>query len=133
MDVRRVMPHVRSQDFDRSRDFYVGILGLEEVMDMGFIVTLASTSNPTAQVSMVARDESAGPQPAITVEVGDVDAVHAEAVRRGLQIVHPLTDEAWGVRRFFVLDPDGTVVNVMSHAQQSPAQGGSPRIGPAGT
>lgn len=115
MDVRRVMPHVRSQDLDGSREFYVGVLGLEEVMDMGRIVTFASTSNPTAQVSLVTRDESSEAQPAITVEVADVDAVHAEAVRRGMRVVYALTDEAWGVRRFFVLDPDGTVVNVMHH------------------
>jgi uncharacterized glyoxalase superfamily protein PhnB len=47
--------------------------------------------------------------------VGDVDAVHADAVRRGLRIVYPLSDEPWGVRRFFVVDPDGVVINVMSH------------------
>lgn len=115
VEVRRVMPHVRSEDFDRSREFYVGVLGLEEVMDMGRIATFASTSNPTAQVSVVTRDEASEAQPAITVEVGDVDAVHAEALRRGMRVVYPLTDEAWGVRRCFVLDPDGTVVNVMSH------------------
>ncbi len=32
-----------------------------------------------------------------------------------VDIVHPLTDEAWGVRRFFVRDPDGHVINVLSH------------------
>jgi uncharacterized glyoxalase superfamily protein PhnB len=51
----------------------------------------------------------------ISVEVADVDAVHAEAVRRGLEIVYPLTDESWGVRRFFVIDPNRVVLNVMSH------------------
>ena len=49
------------------------------------------------------------------MEVDDVDAVHAKAVADGLEIVHPLTDETWGVRRFFVRDPDGLVVNVLSH------------------
>jgi len=47
--------------------------------------------------------------------VDDVDAVHAEAIRRGLDVVHPLTDEPWGVRRFFVRDPNGHVVNILSH------------------
>jgi uncharacterized glyoxalase superfamily protein PhnB len=53
--------------------------------------------------------------PQISVEVADVDAVHAEALRRGLELVHPLTDEPWGVRRFFVKDPNGVVLNVVSH------------------
>jgi uncharacterized glyoxalase superfamily protein PhnB len=81
-------------------------------MDMDRIVTFVSPTNPTAQVSIVALDGSSDVQPVITVEVGDVDTVHAEAVDRGLPIVHPLTDESWGVRRFFVTDPNGAVLNV---------------------
>jgi catechol 2,3-dioxygenase-like lactoylglutathione lyase family enzyme len=57
--------------------------------------------------------------PAVSIEVDDVDAVHAEAVRRGLRVVHPLTDEPWGVRRFFVEDPDGHVINVLTHRGQA--------------
>jgi predicted enzyme related to lactoylglutathione lyase len=49
------------------------------------------------------------------VEVDDVDGAHAAAVSAGLRIVHPLTDEEWGVRRFFFEDPSGNVVNVLSH------------------
>jgi uncharacterized glyoxalase superfamily protein PhnB len=74
-----------------------------------------SPSNPTAQLSVLRQDASAPVVPQVTVEVADVDAVHAEAVRRGLAIVHPLTDEPWGVRRFFVKDPNGVVLNVASH------------------
>jgi uncharacterized glyoxalase superfamily protein PhnB len=58
------------------------------------------------------------PSPRLGVDVGEpeaVDAAHAEAVRRGLRVVYPLTDEPWGVRRFFVEDPSGTVVNVLAH------------------
>lgn len=112
--IRRAMPHVPSADADASRSFYIDVLGFEEVMDMGWIVTFASATNSTAQISLAVGDQH--PVRAdITVEVDDVDAVHAEAQRRGLTIVHPLTDEDWGVRRFFVTDPDGTIINVMSH------------------
>jgi catechol 2,3-dioxygenase-like lactoylglutathione lyase family enzyme len=58
------------------------------------------------------------PQPHFGIDVGDpaaVDAAHAELTRRGLRIVYPLTNEPWGVRRFFVEDPSGTVVNVLAH------------------
>jgi uncharacterized glyoxalase superfamily protein PhnB len=44
-----------------------------------------------------------------------VDAIHAEAERHGAEIVYPLTDEAWGVRRFLVRDPNGIVLNIMCH------------------
>ena len=52
----------------------------------------------------------------VSIEVDDVDAVHAAAERAGYEIVHPLTDEPWGVRRFFVRDPNGTVLNILSHS-----------------
>jgi uncharacterized glyoxalase superfamily protein PhnB len=84
---------------------------------MGWIMRIVSPSNPTAQVSVLREDASAPVVPQITVEVADVDAVHAEAVRRGLAIVHPLTDEPWGLRRFFVKDPNGVVLNVVSHLE----------------
>ena len=61
------------------------------------------------------RDASAPVVPAVSVQVDDVDAAHATALREGAEIVHPLTDEPWGVRRFFVRDPDGHVVNVLGH------------------
>ena len=33
----------------------------------------------------------------------------------GVEIVHPLTVETWGVHRFLFRAPDGTVVNVVEH------------------
>jgi catechol 2,3-dioxygenase-like lactoylglutathione lyase family enzyme len=115
MSIRRVVPNIASDKLDECRDFYAGLLGFQVAMDMGWIMTFVSPSNPTAQVSVLREDASAPVVPQVTVEVADVDAVHAEAVRRGLQIVHPLTDEPWGVRRFFVEDPNGVVLNVASH------------------
>ncbi|MFJ3705327.1 MULTISPECIES: VOC family protein [Streptomyces] len=114
MSVRRVMPDIRSDAMEESRDFY-GLLGFEEVMNQGWVMTLASTSNPTAQVTLMSHDRSAPVVPDMSVEVDDVDAVHAAMRESGADIVHPLQDEEWGVRRFFVRDPNGTVVNVLSH------------------
>jgi catechol 2,3-dioxygenase-like lactoylglutathione lyase family enzyme len=115
MSISRVVPNIASDQLDACRDFYAGLLGFRVAMDLGWIMTFASPSNPTAQVSVLREDASAPVVPQLTVEVADVDAVHAQAVRRGLAIVHPLTDEPWGVRRFFVKDPNGVVVNVASH------------------
>jgi predicted enzyme related to lactoylglutathione lyase len=115
MSIRRVVPNIVSDTPDESRSFYAGLFGFQVAMDMGWIITFVSPSNPTAQVSVVREDASAPVVPQITVEVADVDAIHAEAIRRGLDIVHPLTDEPWGVRRFFVKDPNGMVINVAAH------------------
>jgi predicted enzyme related to lactoylglutathione lyase len=114
MSVNRIVPDIKAKHLDASRQFYVEVLGLEVAMDMGFIVTLISPSNPTAQVSLMSADESSI-LPQISVEVTDVDVVHSRAVSRGFHVVYPLTNEPWGVRRFFVSDPSGTVINVMSH------------------
>ena len=115
MSVKRIVPDIKSKDLDASRQFYVDVLGLEVAMDMDFIVTLVSPSNPTAQVSLMRDDDSLAILPQMSIEVADVDDVHSRAVSRGLNIVYPLTNEPWGVRRFFVTDPSGTVINVLCH------------------
>jgi predicted enzyme related to lactoylglutathione lyase len=119
MSIRRVVPDIPSRDLGKSREFYEGFLGFELAMDMGWIMTFVSPANPTAQVSVVEDNpaQSGTPSVAMTVEVADVDAVYTRAVSRHLEIVYPLTNEPWGVRRFFVRDPNGTVINVMSHVE----------------
>ena len=95
------------------RDFFVGLLGFEVAMDIGWVVTLASPTNPSVQVNIISNDDMAAP--GISVGVDDVDAVHAKAVEQGFEIAYPIRDEEWGVRRFMLRDPSGTVVNVVSH------------------
>ncbi|WP_016906827.1 VOC family protein [Streptomyces xiaopingdaonensis] len=114
MTVRRAVPNVRSEAVQESREFY-GLLGFEEVMNHGWIMTLASPSQPAAQVGIMTDDKTAPVVPDMSVEVDDVDAAYAAVRAGGAEIVHPLQDEEWGVRRFFVHDPDGRVVNVLSH------------------
>ena len=115
MNIRRIVPNIKAADPHASKPFYEGVLGLDTAMDMGWIITFASPLNPTAQVSVVASDTRDEPHADISVEVADVDACHASAQRQGYSIVYPLTDEPWGVRRFFVRDPNGVIVNVVNH------------------
>jgi catechol 2,3-dioxygenase-like lactoylglutathione lyase family enzyme len=121
MTIRRVVPDIACDRLEESRKFYANVLGFQVAMDVpidrGRIVTLVSPSNPTAQISLLSGPASTSrhPDPTVTIEVADVDAVHARAVAAGVQIVYPLTAEPWGVRRFFLADPNGVVINVMSH------------------
>ncbi len=115
MGVRRVVPDLASQSLQAAKKFYGDVLGLRTVMDHGWIVTLADPDQPHAQLSLMTHDETAPVVPDVSVEVDDVDACYSAAVSAGAEIVHPLTDEPWGVRRFFVRDPDGHVINVLSH------------------
>ncbi|MFJ7771441.1 VOC family protein [Streptomyces sp. NPDC097107] len=117
MTIRRIVPNIQVEREERmrtSRDFY-GLLGFEEVMDMGWVTTLASPSNPTAQISLFTEERTAPLVPDLSVEVEDVDAVYAELSASGAEIVRELRNEEWGVRRFFVRDPNGRVVNVLTH------------------
>lgn len=115
MGIRRAMPNIAADDLAGSRDFYVGLFGFEVRGEFDGMVFLASPVNPTAQIRLFAADGQT-PRLFVTVEVADVDAVHAAAVARGLEIVEPLHDlERHAVRRFKVLDPDGVLLNVMTH------------------
>jgi catechol 2,3-dioxygenase-like lactoylglutathione lyase family enzyme len=121
MGIRRVVPDIESERFDESRAFYVDVLGFEVGMEMDWVMTFVSPTNPTAQVILISEDASAPVTPQMSVEVDDVDAVHAEAVRQGVEIVHPLTDERH--RRERPVPPvraDGT----LSQRGRSPAENG---------
>ncbi len=115
MAVKRIVPDFQAQDPTAGAGFYAEVLGLELVMDLGWVVTFAAPDNPAAQISVLRRDATAPVQPDVSVEVDDVDGAYAAAQRRGCEILHPLTDEPWGVRRFFVRDPTGKVLNVLGH------------------
>jgi uncharacterized glyoxalase superfamily protein PhnB len=111
--ISRAVPNIKSGRPAETRDFFVDLLGFEVAMDIGWVVTLASPSNPSVQVNIIGNDDPAAP--GISVEVADVDAVHAKAVEQGLEIAYPLRDEQWGVRRFMLREPSGMTVNVLSH------------------
>jgi catechol 2,3-dioxygenase-like lactoylglutathione lyase family enzyme len=111
--IDRAVPNIRSDRPAETRDFFVDLFGFEVAMDMGWVMTVASPDNPSVQITIVGGDDMAAP--GITIEVGDVDAVYATAVERGFEIAYKLRDEAWGVRRFMLRDPSGTMVNVLSH------------------
>jgi catechol 2,3-dioxygenase-like lactoylglutathione lyase family enzyme len=111
--IERAVPNISSDRPAETRDFFAKLLGFEVVMDLGWVVTVASPTNASAQVTIIGNEDPAAP--GISVEVDDVDAVHSRAVERGMEIAYPLRDEEWGVRRFMLREPSGTMVNVLSH------------------
>jgi catechol 2,3-dioxygenase-like lactoylglutathione lyase family enzyme len=115
MSVERVVADLTTRSLEHAKAFYERVLGLEPVMDHGWIITLANPDRPGTQISLATHDKTAPVVPNVSVQVDDVDAAYLAAVREGAEIVHPLSDEPWGVRRFFVRDPDGHVINVLSH------------------
>ena len=59
MAVTRIVPDLESRSPAEAAAFYVDVLGLEVVMDMGWIVTLAEPGNPKVQISLMSEDATA--------------------------------------------------------------------------
>jgi catechol 2,3-dioxygenase-like lactoylglutathione lyase family enzyme len=111
----RIIADLRVTDVDAAKGFYTDYLGLStEEFNMGWVARYTSPDTD-ANVQLVTRDAAAPEDPAISVHTKDVDGAYAEAQELGYEIVHPLTTEPWGVRRFFVRAPDGTVINIVGH------------------
>ena len=115
MRVSRIIADLRVADLAAAKDFYTDYLGLStEEFNLGWVARYTSPVTG-ANVQLLTHDASATEAPVISVLTDDVDGAYDEARRLDYEIVHPLTTEAWGVRRFFVRAPDGTVVNVVGH------------------
>jgi predicted enzyme related to lactoylglutathione lyase len=113
MDMHRAVPILTVSDLQATAAEYRRLLGLDVLMDQGWIVTMGSRDG--AQLSLITRDATAAQNPMASLDVDDVDAAYEQAVEDGVEIVHPLTEERWGVRRFFFRDSAGNIVNVLTH------------------
>ena len=45
----------------------------------------------------------------------NIDELYEKTKSNNYEITYPITNEEWGVRRFFVKDPNGALINLMSH------------------
>jgi catechol 2,3-dioxygenase-like lactoylglutathione lyase family enzyme len=115
MTVRRIVANVGTTDIARANAFYRDILDLRVVMDHGWIVTFAADTTMAPQISFATEGGSGTPVPKLSIEVDDVDEVCQRVVAHGLPLEYGPTDEPWGVRRFFVRDPFGQLVNILMH------------------
>ena len=115
MRVISVIADIPVADVGSARSFYADYLGLNvEEFNMGWVARYTSPETG-ANVQLLTSDATARENPVVTIKVDDVEAALEEARRRGYEIVHPLTTESWGVRRFFVRAPDGNAFNVVQH------------------
>lgn len=113
--VRRIVANIETPDIAAAKRFYQDVLGLDLLMDMGWIATYGSQDGMTIQVSFMAQGGSGTPVPDLSIEVDDIDEALASMRRAGFAIEYGPADEPWGVRRFFVRDPFGRLVNILSH------------------
>ncbi len=116
MKVKRIVTNIATDDVASAKRFYGEVLGLDVLMDMGWIVTYGSDEAMKLQLSVMTEGGSGTPVPDISIEVDDVDEALRRCQAAGIAIEYGPADEPWGVRRFFVRDPFGRLVNVLEHA-----------------
>jgi len=115
MKVRRIVSNVATSDVGRAAAFYRDVLGLELIMDLGWIQTYGSNSEMTIQVSVASEGGSGAAVPDISIEVDDLEEALARVRKARFPIEYGPTSEPWGVRRFYVRDPFGKLINILQH------------------
>jgi catechol 2,3-dioxygenase-like lactoylglutathione lyase family enzyme len=113
--VKRIVPNIATDRLDRAKAFYGDVLGLRIVMDLGWIVSFASESECAPQISFASNDGSGTRVPDLTIEVDNFGDIYERVCNARYKIEYGPADEPWGVRRFFVRDPFGGLVNIMTH------------------
>ncbi|MBB6501094.1 VOC family protein [Pedobacter cryoconitis] len=115
MKVKRVIANIASSEIAKAKLFYLDILEMDVLMDQGWITTYGSDEEMTVQISFASEGGSGTPVPDLSIEVDDVDTAFRLMKENNFKIEYGLTDEPWGVRRFYVRDPFGKLVNILAH------------------
>ncbi len=116
MNVKRIVANIAAQDIAAARRFYQDVLGLDLMMDHGWIATYGSRQTMSVQISVATEGGSGTPVPDLSIEVDDLDAALARMRQANITIEYGPADEPWGVRRFYVRDPFGKLLNILEHA-----------------
>jgi catechol 2,3-dioxygenase-like lactoylglutathione lyase family enzyme len=134
-------------DMDRSIAFYRDVFGWEQIFDERMegeaFETLTGVAGAAGQacgghigslrvelmhfnfIPPVPGSSGLGLR-VLSMEVADARAAHGELVARGIPVSGPPV-EVFGVRMFFVLDPDGQGIEMCEYVAGGPAWGGAYR------
>ena len=116
MKVRRIVANISTPDIAAARRFYGEALGLDLVMDHGWLATYGSAEQMGVQLSFASQGGSDTAVPDLSIEVDDLDVALRRMRLAGFIAEYGPVDEPWGVRRFYVRDPFGRLVNILAHA-----------------
>ncbi len=119
MKIKRIVSNLQTSSLDGADAFYKDILGLELIMDHGWIRTYGASSKVTIQVSFATEGGSGTPVPDLSSEVDEIETVLERVRNANIPIEYGAKSEAWGVRRFYVRDLFGKLVNILQHEQSA--------------
>ncbi len=115
MAILRIVPDLACENPAEMAAFYRAVFGLDPVMDHGWIVTSATGKSQNAQISFASEGGSGTDVPKLSIEVDDLDDTLARAQEHRAEVTYGPVTEPWGVRRFFMRDPEGTLLNILTH------------------
>jgi catechol 2,3-dioxygenase-like lactoylglutathione lyase family enzyme len=115
LKVTRIVCNIESQDLARAQQFYGDVLGLDLLMDLGWIRTYGAQGAKPVQISVLSEGGSGTPVPELSIEVDDIEEALRRMAAANMPIEYGPADEPWGVRRFYVRDPFGKLINVLAH------------------
>jgi catechol 2,3-dioxygenase-like lactoylglutathione lyase family enzyme len=115
MKVKRIVPNIAANDAAAAKRFYCGIFGLDVAMDMGWITTFEADASMRPQLSVAAQGGSGTAVPDLSLEVDDLDEALRRLRKAQIAIEYGPVTEPWGVRRFYVRDPFGRLLNILVH------------------
>jgi catechol 2,3-dioxygenase-like lactoylglutathione lyase family enzyme len=115
MKVKRIVANIDARDIAAAKSFYQDVLGLDVLMDHGWIATYGLPTKMSIQISFATQGGSDTPTPDLSIEVDDVDAALRCMREAGFPVEYGPADEPWGVRRFYVRDPFGKLINILAH------------------
>ncbi len=113
--MKRIVANVETRDISKARQFYEEILGLDQLMNHGFIATYGSHEKMPIEISFLSEGGSGTLTPDLSIEVDDLDTALIRMKETGIPIEYGPVKEPWGVRRFYVRDPFGKLVNILAH------------------
>lgn len=113
--VKRIVANIKTENLSKANIFYQDILELDILMDHGWIKTLGNDEETKVQISFAKQGGNDTEVPDLSIEVDNVDEIYRKMKNAGFEITYELTDEEWGVRRFFVKDPFQKLINILSH------------------
>lgn len=115
MKVKRIVADLPASDPSMVKQFYQDVLALDVIMDLEWIVSLGRSDTMPLQLSIASEGGSGTSLPAISIEVDDLAEALSRVEAFGADIEYGPVDEPWGVRRFYVRDPAGNLLNILQH------------------
>jgi predicted enzyme related to lactoylglutathione lyase len=115
MTVTRIVPNLRADDPAGLARFYAEVFDLQMPMDMGWIAFLQNDRSHQIELHTAREGGSGTDIPVISIEVDDFAATLDRLNVRDIAPSYGPVDEPWGIRRFYFSDPEGNLVNVVTH------------------